>query len=324
MRQLRRALATACVAVGLFHHGALAQTYPNRLVRILEPFPAGGAADVTPRLIAPKLQGAWGQPVIIDNRAGAGGTVGTAEAAKAARDGYTILENTNGQAISPALYRNLPYDVFRDFIPVTQLVATATALVAKPGLPVHSTKELIALAKTKPGKLNYGSTGVGNSLQLTMEMFKRAAGVDIQAIPYRGDGPVFAALIAGDIDVAIVPLSTALAFIESGQIRALAVNSARRSPLLPNVPTMAEDTLPGFEAAGWLGLFVPAGTPRGIVNIIYRETAKALAAPDVQERLHAINNEPVGSTPEEFAEKFKADVEKFARIVREAGIPPQD
>jgi tripartite-type tricarboxylate transporter receptor subunit TctC len=276
------------------------------------------------RLIAPKLQESFGQPVIIDNHGGAGGTIGTAEAAKAAPDGYTILQNTNGQAISPALYRHLSYDVFRDFIPVTQLVATATVLVANPKLPVRSAKELIALAKQKPGKLNYGSTGVGNSLHLTMEMFKRAAGIDIQAIPYRGDGPVNSALIAGDVDVAIVPLSTSIPLIESGKIRALAVNSARRSRLLPDVPTVTEDALPDFEASGWQGFFVPAGTPREIVDLIYRQSAKALAAPDIQERLRAMNNEPVGSSPEEFAQKFKADVEKFARIVREVGIPPQD
>ena len=212
----------------------------------------------------------------------------------------------------------------RDFIPVTQLVATATVLVATPRLPVRSVKELIALARTEPGKLNYGSTGVGNSLHLTMEMFKRMAGIDIQAIPYRGDGPVFSALLAGDVDVAIVPISTAIPLIETGKIRALAVNSATRSPRLPDVPTVAEDAVPGFEAAGWQGWFVPAGTPRDIVTTIYRETTKALASPDFQSSMRALNNEPVGSSPEEFAEKFNADVEKFARIVREVGIPPQD
>jgi tripartite-type tricarboxylate transporter receptor subunit TctC len=157
-----------------------------------------------------------------------------------------------------------------------------------------------------------------------MEMFKRAAGVDLQAIPYRGDGPVNTALIAGDVDVAIVPIATAIPLIESGRIRALAVNSAHRSPLLPDVPTVAEDALPGFEAAGWQGFFVPAGTPREIVSTIYRASAKVIAAPDMQKLLHTMNNEPVGSSPEEFAVKFKADVEKFQRVVREAGIPPQD
>jgi tripartite-type tricarboxylate transporter receptor subunit TctC len=316
------ALALAALAFSCL--GAKAQNYPNRLVRILVPYPAGGAADVLPRLIAPKLQQAWGQTVIVDNRGGAGGTVGAAEAAKSAADGYTILHHTNGQAISPALYRHLPYDVFRDFIPVTQLVSTATVLVAKPALPVRSAKDLIALAKAEPGKLNYGSTGVGNSLHLTMEMFKRAAGINIQAIPYRGDGRVFNALMAGDVDVAVVPIATAIPLARAGKIRALAVNSAHRSAALPDVPTVEEDALPGFEAAGWQGWFVPAGTPREIVMAIYRAAKAALDAPDVRARLLALNNEPVGSSPDEFAAKFKADVEKFARIIRDVGIPPQD
>jgi tripartite-type tricarboxylate transporter receptor subunit TctC len=322
--RLRFAAALALGGLALGAIGARAQSYPSRAVHILVPFPAGGAADALTRLLVPKLHESLGQPIVIDNRGGAGGTIGVAEAAKAAPDGYTILQHTNGQAISPALYRKLSYDVFRDFIPVTQLVATATVLVANPALPVRSAKDLIALAKSKPGKLNYGSTGVGNSLHLTMEMFKRAAGIDLQAIPYRGDGPVNAALIAGDVDVAVVPLATAIPLIASGKIRALAVNSGRRSPLLPDVPTVAEDALPGFEAAGWQGFFVPDGTPRAIVDTIYRESAKALAAPEIQQRLRAMNNEPVGSSPQEFAKKFKADVEKFARIVREVGIPPQD
>src|SRR4051794_37781299 len=312
------------LALGLAPITTAAQPYPNKPIRIIVPYAAGGAVDVVARLIGAKLQDSLGQPVIVENRAGAGGNVGADVVAKAPPDGYTILQNTNGQAISPALYRSLPFDTLKDFVPVTQLVGTSTVLVANPKLPLRTAKELIALAKSKPGALNYGSTGVGNSLHLTMEMFKRAAGIDIQAIPYRGDGPVNTAHMSGDVDVAIVPIATAVPLIESGRIRALAVNSARRSALLPDVPTVAEDALPGFEAAGWQGFFVPAGTPRPIVDAIHRQTAKVIGAPDVQKLLYAMNNEPVGSTPEEFAGKFKADVEKFQRVVREAGIPPQD
>ena len=185
---------------------ALAQPYPSKPVRIVVPFAAGGAVDQLARILGAKLQESFGQPVIVENRAGAGGTTGANDVAKAPPDGYTILQNTNGQAISPAIYKSLPFDTLRDFIPVTQLVATSTVLVANPKLPARSLKELIALAKAKPGGLNYGMTGVGNSLHLTMEMFKRAAGIDIQAIPYRGDAPLNTALIAGEIDVAIVPL----------------------------------------------------------------------------------------------------------------------
>src|SRR2546423_93088 len=322
---LRRVvLAILFAALGLEIHHALSQPYPNKPIRIIVPYAAGGAVDVVARLIGAKLQDSLGQPVIVENRAGAGGNAGAAEVAKSPPDGYTILQNTNGQAISPALYRALPFDTARDFIPVTQLVATSTVLVANPKVPANSVKDLIALARAKPGALNYGMTGVGNSLHLTMEMLKRAAGIDIQAIPYRGDALLNPALIAGEVDVAIVPIATAVPLIEGGQLRALAINSAQRSPVLPSVPSVAEDAIPGFEASGWQGYFVPARTPREIIALIQREAAKALAAPDLQARLKAIGNEPVGSTPEEFTAKFRDDLAKFARVVKDAQIPLQD
>jgi len=211
----------------------------------------------------------------------------------------------------------------RDFIPVTQLVATSTVLVANTKLPARSAKDLIALAKAMPGKLNYGMTGVGNSLHLTMEMFKRAAGIDIQAIPYRGDAPLNTALIASEVDVAIVPLVAILPHVQSGAIRALAVNSAQRSALLPEVPTLSEDAVPGFEASGWQGWFVPAKTPPDVVAAIHRETAKIIADPGVAKRLLAMGNEPVGSTPDAFAAKFRDDVARFAKVIKDAGIPLQ-
>ncbi len=246
--------------------------------------------------IGARLQEQLGQPVIVENRAGAGGMTGADLVAKSPPDGYTILQNTNGQAISPAIYRTLPFDTLKDFIPVTQLVATSTVLVANPKLPAKTVQELIALAKAQPGKLNYGMTGVGNSLHLTMEMFKRAAGIDIQAVPYRGDALLNPALIAGEIDIAIVPIGTIVPLIEGGQLRALAVNSAKRSAVLPDVPTVSEAAIPGFEAAGWQGYFVPAGTPREIVERIQREAAAAIALPDTQARLKTMGNDPVAST----------------------------
>src|SRR5882762_3918533 len=254
--------ALALLAIGI--SAANAQPYPSKPIRIIVPFAAGGAVDALARIISARLQETLGQPVIVENRAGAGGMTGADLVAKAPPDGYTILQNTNGQAISPAIYRTLPFDTLKDFVPVTQLVATSTVLVANPKLPAKSVQELIALAKAHPGKLNYGMTGVGNSLHLTMEMFKRAAGIDIQAVPYRGDALLNPALIAGEIDIAIVPIGTIVPLIEGGQLRALAVNSAKRSPVLPNVPTVSED-IPGFEAAGWQGYFVPAGAPRDIL-----------------------------------------------------------
>jgi tripartite-type tricarboxylate transporter receptor subunit TctC len=298
-----------------------AQNFPNKPIRVVVPFAAGGAVDSLARMLSIKLQEALGQPVVVENRAGAGGNIGADAVAKSPPDGYTILQHTNGQAISPSLYRTLPFDTLKDFIPVTQLVSTSTVLVANPKLPARSVKELIALAKTKAGGLNYGMTGVGNSLHLTMEMFKRAAGIEIQPIPYRGDAPLNTALIAGEVDVAIVPLATIVSHVEAGLVRALAVNSAQRSPLLPNVPTVAEDGIPAFEAAGWQGYFVPANTPPEIVTRIYRETAKVIMEPEMQARLRAMGNEPVASTPAAFAIKFKSDMDRFARVIKEVGIP---
>jgi tripartite-type tricarboxylate transporter receptor subunit TctC len=324
MRRLRFAFPIVLAALALDPHSLHAQPYPSKPIRVIVPYAAGGAVDALARMLAAKLQDAVGQPVIVENRAGAGGNTGAAEVAKAPPDGYTILQNTNGQAISPALYRSLPFDTLKDFIPVTQLVGTSTVLVATPKLPAKSAKELIALAKAKPGGLNYGMTGVGNSLHLTMEMFKRAAAIDLQAIPYRGDAPLNTALLAGEVDVAIVPIATIVPLIESGRVRALAVNSAQRSPVLPDVPTTSEDAIPGFEAAGWQGWFVPAGTPREVVALIQREAAKAINAPDMQERLKAMGNDPVGSTAAEFEAKFKADLAKFAKVVKEANIPAQN
>ena len=318
------ALAFVICALAFSASTAHAQPYPTKSVRIVVPFPAGGAVDALARILSAKLQESFGHPVIVENRAGAGGVNGSDTVAKSAPDGYTILQNTNGQAISPAIYRTLPFDTLKDFIPVTQLVATSTVLVANPNLPAKTVKDLIALAKARPGKLNYGMTGIGNSLHLTMEMLKRAAGIDIQAIPYRGDALLNPALIAGEVDVAIVPIGTIVPLIEGGQLRALAVNSAKRSPVLPDVPTVSEDAIPGFEAAGWQGFFVPAHTPRDIVMRIYRETAKVTAASDTQARLRAMGNDPVASTPDEFDAKFRADVARFDEIVREAQIPKQN
>jgi len=329
MQRWRRATATLIgalarlVLLAIAISAANAQPYPGKPIRIIVPFAAGGAVDALARIISARLQETLGQPVIVENRAGAGGMTGADLVAKAPPDGYTILQNTNGQAISPAIYRTLPFDTLRDFIPVTQLVATSTVLVANPKLPAKSVQELIALAKAQPGKLNYGMTGVGNSLHLTMEMFKRAAGIDIQAVPYRGDALLNPALIAGEIDVAIVPIGTIVPLIEGGQLRALAVNSAKRSAVLPDVPTVSEAAIPGFESAGGQGYFVPAGTPREIVARLQREAVAALAHPDTQARLKAMGNDPVASTPDEFDGKFRADVAKFQQVVREAGIPLQ-
>lgn len=324
MKRLCFAVATALATFVLYASAAAAQSYPSKPIRIVVPFVAGGAVDTLARMLGAKLADTLKQPVIIENRPGAGGNIAADAVAKSPPDGYTILQNTNGQAISPAIYRSLPFDVVRDFIPVTQLVASQLVLVASPKLSATSVPELIALAKAKPGGLNYGMTGVGNPLHLTMEMLKTAAGVDIQPVPYKGDAGIFPALITGEVQVAVVPMATTLPHVAAGTLRALAVAGAKRSAALPNVPTIAESGLAGFESSSWQGWFVPANTPREVVGTIQRAAKAALSAPDVLERLRITGNEAVGSTPEEFEARFNADLAKFAKIVKEAHISPQD
>jgi tripartite-type tricarboxylate transporter receptor subunit TctC len=316
-------LAMVLLVLGLGAR-ALAQGFLVKPVRIIVPFAAGGAVDDLARIIGAKLGVALRAPVLVENHAGAGGNLGADVVAKSAPDGHTILQTTNGQAISPSLYRSLPFDPVRDFVPVTQLVASTLVLVAAPGLPVASTAELIALAKSRPGKLNYGSSGVGNPLHLTMEMIKIAAGIEIQPVPYRGDAQINSALMAGEVEVAVVPLASSLPLIAAGRLRALGVTSARRSAALPDVPTIAETGVPGFASSSWQGLFVAARTPRDIVDLIQRETAKVLRAPDMGERLAALAYEPVGSTPQDFEAYFKSELVRFAGVVKQAHIPPQD
>ena len=302
---------------------ALAQRYPNKPIRIIVPFAAGGSIDALARVVGQQLSETFSQPIVVENRPGAGGNIGSDVVAKAAPDGYTILQNTVGLAIAPAIFRTLPFDTLSDFTPVTQLVATTLILVASPQLPAKSLPELIALAKSKSRDLNYGMSGVGNPLHLTMEMLKVATGIDIQAVPYRGDAPIMTALVAGEVQVAIVPLAIARPLIESGQIRALAVTRAQRSPVLPDVPTIGE-TIPGFESTSWQGWFAPAKTPREIVELVQGGVAKALQVSDVLERLRTWTNEPVGSRPQEFDAYFKTEVAKFKKVVKEANIPLQE
>jgi tripartite-type tricarboxylate transporter receptor subunit TctC len=301
-----------------------AQDYPNRPVRIVVPYPAGGTIDAVARLVGQKLQESFKQAVIIENRAGASGNIGADVVAKSAPDGYTILLATNGQASTPAVFRKLPYDAEKDLIPVTQLNSSTLVLVAHPNLPARTVPELVTLAKSKPGSLNYGSTGVGNPLHLTMEMLKRKAGMDIMMVPFRGDAPLMTALIANEVQLAVSPVPAAQPHIQSGVLRALGLTRARRTPALPDVPTIAEQGFSDFDTASWHGFFVPAGTPHEVVMRIYQETKKALETPDLRERLLRLGAEPVATSPTEFTALFKADMEKFGQVVKEAGIPLQD
>lgn len=320
----RTCVAVACILGAFAFESVNAQSYPNQPVRIVVPFAAGGAVDTVARVVGQKMSESIGQPVVIENKPGAGGNLAADTVARAAPDGYTILLTTNGHAISPSLYRTLPFDVMKDFIPVTQLIESPLLLVAANKLPVNSLKDLVKLAKEKPGSLNYGSTGVGNPLHLSMEMLKKETGMDVAAVPYRGDAPLNTALIAGEVDLAIVPVATGRANVENKVVKGLAVTTAQRSKALPDLPTVAEQGVPGYDTGSWQGFFVPANTPRDVVQRIYQETKKALDAPDVRERLKAFVAEPVASTPEAFAQKFKEDVAKFAKIVKEAKVPMQN
>ncbi|MEX2034988.1 MAG: tripartite tricarboxylate transporter substrate-binding protein, partial [Xanthobacteraceae bacterium] len=252
---------------------------------------------------------------------GGGGTLGADAVAKAAPDGYTILQNTNGAAIAPALYKSLPFDATKDFAPVTRIVASNLVLVASPKAGIGSLKELIAQAKAKPGALNYGSSGLGNPLHLTMEMLKTATGIDIVAVPFRGDAQIHAALLSGEVQVAVVPLATAVPHIKEGRIRALAITGAKRSDTVPDVPTVAEAAVPGFASSGWQGWFMPAKTPPAIVARVQGEVAKAIALPDVRKRLEAMAYEPVGSKPKDFDAYFRAEIVKFSKVIADAKIP---
>jgi len=320
----RRAVLIAAFTLALSGGTAWAQAYPTRPVRLVVPFAPGGAVDVLARLVGAKLGEQFGQPVIVENHAGAGGNIGADVVAKSPPDGYTILLNTNGQAITPALYRHLPFDPVNDFAAVTQLVASNLILLLSPKLPAKNFAEFAALAKAKPGVLNYGSSGIGNALHLTMEMLKEAAGLDIVAVAYRSDAQIHTALMAGDVQVALVPLATAVPLVADGRLTPLAVLTAHRTAVLPEVPTLAESGVAGFTNSGWQGFFVAAGTPAAIVDRIARDSALLLKDPDVIARLKAMAYEPVGSTPAEFTAFVAAEREKFARIVRDAHIPMQD
>jgi tripartite-type tricarboxylate transporter receptor subunit TctC len=322
MKVITAAVAALALSAGVC--GVAAQDFPNRQIRVVVPFPAGGAVDTTARIIGNRAAEAAGQPIIIDNRGGAAGNIGADAVAKSAPDGYSVLQTVNGLSLSPSLYRKLPFDPVKDFVPVVQFTTSPLLIVASAKAPITSLKELIALAKQKPGELNFGSTGIGIPLHLTMEMLKGAAGIDIVHVPFKGDAPLLQSLIAGDVQVACVPFATALQHIEAGTLRALAVTTAQRVSVLASVPTVAESGFPGFESSSWQGWFVPTGTPRDVVMKLNSYGRKALAAPDVIEKLKSFGNVPVGNSPEEFDAFFKADVAKFAKVVKDAKIPQLD
>ncbi len=325
MRFVRQLVAIVTFAVPcLASLNAMAQAWPSKPIRIVVPFPAGGSVDSLARVYAARMQEQLRQSVVIDNRGGAGGNLGAGVVAKSTPDGYTLLLNINGQAISPAIYKTLSYDADNDLVRVTQLVATSTVLVVNPKVPAKNLQEFIGLAKARPGALNYGSTGVGNALHLTMEMLKLETGMDIQMVPFTGDAPLFNTLIAGDIQAALVPTTTAKAHVAAGNLRAIAMTTAQRVPSWPDTPTIAEQGYPKFAISGWIGLFAPAGTPTAIVERIAVESKIALGSPELQQALKNLTLEPVGSTPTEFEALYRADRARFQKIIKDANIPLQE
>jgi tripartite-type tricarboxylate transporter receptor subunit TctC len=323
-------MRTSCTRIGPLLLGALAtlalstaafaQAWPTKPIHVVNPWPPGGPADIVARPIMEKLSEALGQPVVLDNKAGANGTIGCNAVAKAAPDGYTLLFSHVGPiAISPAMQPDMAYDPQKDLEAITQFVSGPTVLVVRPDVPVTSVPELIEYAKKNPGKLTYGSVGQGSTTHLAGEMLHMMAGVDIVHVPYKGAAPVVTDLLGGQIDMSFINISGALPYIQSGKLRGIAVSTLKRSSVLPDLPTVNE-TLPGFEVNSWYGFMAPAGTPKPIVDRLYAETAKILKMPEIIERLKASGLDPEGTTPEQHKAKIGEDIARWAKLVQATGV----
>ncbi len=309
------AIAGLCAAFG-----AAAQNYPNRAVRLIIPFSAGGAADVPGRILAQRLTETIGQQVVVDNRPGAGSTIGAEAAAKAAPDGYTLFMISNTHFVSAGLYKKLPYDSLNDYTPVTQITSAPNVLVIHPSLPAKSVKELIALAKAKPGQINYASSGNGSTQHLTGALFCKMAGINMTHIPYRGSGPVTADLLAGQVTVGFPGIAGMLPHIKSGKLRALGVTSAKRSVELPDVPSIAEAGVKGYEMVAWFGIAGPKGVPRDIQTRLHGELLKVLKNPEFQKAMQVAGQEVAyQEKPEQFHDFMKDEAAKWAKVVADSG-----
>ena len=299
---------------------AFAQTYPSKPVRVVVAFAPGGTTDILARVYAQKLSANTGQQFIVDNRSGAGGTIGTEAVTKAAPDGYTInFGSTSSLAGSPNLYPKLPYDLMRDLAPVTQVATASIALAMHPSLPVKNMRELIALARSRPGQINFASSGNGSSLHLCGEYLKYLAKIDLVHVPYKGVGIALPDLLAGQVQLLFSDMAPFVPYVKTGRLRVLAVTTAQRSKLYPDLPTIAESGVPGYDLAGWYGVVVPTGTPRPIIDRLHAEYRKALRAPDMTERYATLGVEPVESTPEQFAAYMRAELVKWGDIIKRSG-----
>ena len=297
--------------------------YPQRAIKMIVPFPPAGATDVVGRIVAQKLTERLGQSVVVENRPGAGGSIGSDLVAKAAPDGYTILMATSStHSIGPMLQK-LPYDPIRDFAAITHVANVPNVLVVSPKLPVANVKELIAYARANPGKLNFASSGVGTIVHLNAELFKMLTGVDMVHVPYKGTALSIPDVANGNIAMLFDSLASVMPHVKAGNVRPLAVNAPQRSPLLPEVPTLAEAGLPAFDRYTWFGMFAPAGTPPEVVRRLQAEVAAALKAPDLRERFEAVGAEPVGSTPEQFVERIRSDSVKWSEVIKAGNVKVQ-
>ena len=305
----------------MFAAGAAAQSaFPAKPIRFVVPFPAGGPLDIVARAIGQELNKSWAQPVIIDNRPGAGGNIGADAVAKAAPDGHTILMGAvSTHAINPTLYSKLPYDPIRDFAPVTLVTSVPNVLVVHPSVPARTVKDLISIARARPGQLNFASGSTGSAGHLAGELFKAMAGVDMVHIPYKGAAPAVVDLLAGHVSLMFDNMSSALPNIKAGRVRAIAVTTLTRSPMLPALPTISESGLRGFDISTWFGVFAPGATPPAIVARLNAEIVRALGTPEMRERLAALGAEPVGNKPEEFAAFIREEIPKYAKVIKASG-----
>jgi len=318
---VQRWMSSLVVAVALVAAGyAAAQAYPTKSIRLVAPSTPGDAPDVIARLIAERLSVALGQQVVVENRPGAGGVVGSEIVAKAVPDGYTlIMGNAGSHGINAAVYSKLPYDILKDFAPVSQIAIAPNIFVINPGLPVTTIQEFIAYAKARPGQLSYASGGNGSSSHMSMELLKSMAGIDVVHVPYKGSTPALTDVISGEDAVMSVNMPPAVPHVKAGKLRALAVTTRTRTPSMPDLPTVAE-TLPGYETVAWFGVLAPAGTPRDVVNRLSAEIGRIARSPEMRERLAGMGAEPVGGTPEEFAAVMARDIAKWTELAKSVGI----
>ena len=316
-------LAAAALLLAFAAGSSLAQTYPAKPVRIIVPFPPGGGVDVVARTFSQKFSEFWGQQAVVENRPGAGGNIAADLVAKAPPDGYTLLITTTGHAVAPSLFRKLPFDPFKDFAAVSQITSTYLVLVANPAMPA-TLKELIALAKAQPGKLNYAHTGLGVAPHIVGEMLKAAAGINIVMVTYKGDAQTIPAMLANEAQMGFSSPTTVVGHAKAGRLRALAVSGAARGAAFPDVPTVTEAGYRDATYNGWVGFFAPAGTPRDILNKVSADTARALRMPDVAARLPGWGAEAAGTTPDAFAATYRADVARYAKVIKAAKVPLVD